>query len=176
MWNENASTVAVDFGTVYIAPVFKGLRIGASMSNFGSKMRLEGRDALIQYRAGAGGQNLVDASLQLEGYDLPLLFRVGLATEAIRDENSRLTVAVDAIHPNDNTEYINSGIEYTWGNILSLRAGWNSAFEQGSEKGLTLGGGVEYEVQNSIVLLFDYGYQDFGRLGEAHFLSVGVKF
>ena len=176
IYNMNASTVALDFGTIYVAPVLNGLRIGASMTNFGSKMRLEGRDPLFLAHAGSGGQNLVNAQYELDSYELPLLFRVGLATDAVRDENSRLTLAVDAIHPNDNTEYLNSGIEYTWGNILSLRGGWNSLFQRGTEQGLTLGGGVEYEVPGSVALHFDYAYQDFGRLKEAHFFSVGVKF
>lgn len=176
IWNENSSSIGLDLGTLYVAPVLNGLRIGASMSNFGSKMRLEGRDALILYRTGAGDQNLVNAALELDSYDLPLIFRVGLATDAIHDENSRLTLAIDAVHPNDNTEYVNSGIEYTWANILSLRGGWKSAFERGGEQGLTLGGGLEYAVQGSVAVLFDYAYQDFGRLQEVHYFSVGVKF
>lgn len=176
IWNENASSVGLDVGTLYVAPVFNGLRIGASMSNFGTKMRLEGRDALTLIRTGAGDQNLVNASLELDSYDLPLIFRVGLATDALRDENSRLTLAVDAVHPNDNTEYVNSGLEYTWGNIVSLRGGWKSAFERGGEQGLTLGGGLEYNIEGSASVLIDYGYQKFGRLQEVHCLSVGVKF
>jgi opacity protein-like surface antigen len=176
IYNENASSFALDVGTLYVAPLGNGLRIGASMSNFGAKMKLEGRDVSVPVWTGAANENLVTASYELDSYDLPLTFRVGLATEAIRDENSRLTLAVDAVHPNDNTEYVNSGLEYTWANLISVRGGWKSAFERDGEQGLTLGGGVEYSIQGSAAVLFDYAYQDFGRLKEVHYFSVGVKF
>ncbi len=176
IWHETAQSFAVDFGTIFVAPVLNGLKIGASMSNFGPKMQLDGRDILFLVNAGAGNQNLVDANYTLDSYELPLLFRVGLATDAVKEENSRLTLAVDAVHPNDNTEYVNSGIEYSWSEMVSVRAGWKSAFERGGEQGLTLGGGLNYTLQGSLGVVFDYAYQDFGRLQSVQYFSVGVKF
>ena len=87
-----------------------------------------------------------------------------------------MTVAVDAIHPNDNTEYVNSGLEYTWANIVSLRAGWKSAYERGSEQGLTFGGGIEYSLASQMDFVLDYAYMDFGRLKPVHYFSFGLKF
>ena len=176
IWNMNAQSIAIDFGTMYTAPILNGVQIGASMSNFGPKMRLEGRDNKILVNTGAGNQNIVDGEIVLDSYDLPLLFRVGLATDVINDDNTRITVAVDAIHPNDNTEYMNSGIEYSWGNIVSIRGGWKSAFERGSEQGLTFGGGIHYSISSQLNFLVDYAYQDFGRLKPVHFFSFGLKF
>ncbi len=176
IWNESSSGFAVDFGTMFNAPVLNGLKIGASMSNFGPKMQLDGRDVLLLVRSGAGDQNLVNAQYSLDSYELPLLFRVGVATDAMKDESSRLTLAVDAVHPNDNTEYVNSGIEYSWSEMVSVRAGWKSAFERGGEQGLTLGGGLNYTLQGSLGVVFDYAYQDFGRLQSVQYFSVGVKF
>jgi opacity protein-like surface antigen len=176
LWNMNAQSIAVDFGTLYTAPVLNGLHIGASMTNFGPKMKLEGRDNKILVRTGAGNQNIVDGEISLSGYDLPLLFRVGIATDAVNDDNTRITLAVDAVHPNDNTEYVNSGIEYSWANIVSLRGGWKSAFERGTEQGLTFGGGVNYAVTPQMAVLVDYAYLDFGRLKPVHYLTFGLKF
>ena len=56
------------------------------------------------------------------------IIRVGIATDAVNDDNTRITLAVDAVHPNDNTEYVNSGVEYSWANIVSLRGGWKSVW------------------------------------------------
>jgi opacity protein-like surface antigen len=176
IWNETANSVALDIGTMYTAPVFNGLRIGASMSNFGPKMRMEGRDALQLITTGAGGENIVNAQYEMGQFDLPLMFRVGISTDAIHDDNSRLTLAVDAVHPNDNTEYVNSGVEYMWAHLVSVRAGYKSAFERGSEQGLTLGGGLEYAVSTSLSLVADYAYQDFGRLKAVHYFSVSVHY
>lgn len=176
LWNMNAQTVALDFGTLYTAPILNGFHIGASMSNFGPKMKLEGRDNKILVRTGAGNQNIIDGELSLDGYDLPLIFRVGIATDAVNDDNTRITLAVDAVHPNDNTEYVNSGIEYSWANVVSLRGGWKSAFERGTEQGLTAGGGIQYALSPQMNVLVDYTYLDFGRLKPVHYLSFGLKF
>ncbi|KAB2926283.1 MAG: UPF0164 family protein [Bacteroidetes bacterium] len=176
VWNMSAQSVGIDVGTLYIAPVLNGLRIGASMSNFGPKMRLEGRDNLVLVKTGAGGKNIVNAEYELDSYDLPLIFRAGIATDVLRMENNRITVAVDAVHPNDNTEYVNSGLEYNFGNIISLRGGWKSAFERGGEQGLTLGGGLQYVFSEPLELLVDYAYQDFGRLKEVHYFTFSIRF
>jgi hypothetical protein len=176
IWNETANSVGLDIGTVYTAPVLNGIRIGASMANFGPKMRMEGRDALQLIPSGAGDDNIVNAQYELGQFDLPLLFRVGVSTDAIRDDNSRLTLAVDAVHPNDNTESMNSGIEYSWAGLVSVRAGYKSAFERGGEQGWTFGGGLEYAMSGTLSLLADYAYQDFGRLKAVHYFSVSVKY
>lgn len=176
LWNMNAQSFAIDFGTLYTAPILNGFHIGASMSNFGPKMMLEGRDNKILVHTGAGNQNIIDGEYALDGYDLPLLFRVGISTDAIKDDNTRITLAVDAVHPNDNTEYVNSGIEYSWANIVSLRGGWKSAFERGTEQGLTFGGGIQYSVSPQLNFSADYAYQEFGRLKPVHYFSFGLKF
>jgi opacity protein-like surface antigen len=176
IWNETANSVGLDIGTVYTAPVLNGIRIGASMSNFGPKMRMEGRDALQLIKSGAGNENIVNAQYEMGQFDLPLLFRAGISTDAIRDDNSRLTLAFDAVHPNDNTESVNSGIEYTWGNLVSVRAGYKSAFERGTEQGWTFGGGLEYELTGTLSVLADYAYQDFGRLKAVHYFTLIIKY
>lgn len=176
IWNMRAQTIALDIGTLYTADILNGVNIGADMSNFGTKMRMVGRDNRVLIKTGAGGQNIVNAEYELGSYDLPLIFRVGLATDILRSENNRMTVAVDAIHPNDNTEYVNSGLEYTWANIVSLRAGWKSAYERGSEQGLTFGGGIEYSLASQMDFVLDYAYMDFGRLKPVHYFSFGLKF
>jgi opacity protein-like surface antigen len=176
IWNMRAQSVAVDFGTLYTADILNGVHIGASMSNFGAKMQLEGRDNLLLIKSGPGGTNLVDGTYALDSYDLPLMFRVGLSTDAINSDNNRITLAIDAVHPNDNTEYVNSGVEYTWGNIIALRGGWKSAFERGGEQGLTLGAGVHYTLSTPVEFLLDYAYQDFGRLKEVHYISFGLRY
>lgn len=178
IYNESASSFALDLGTWYRAPILNGVCIGASLLNFGPKMSLEGRDVMYLHKVNdlPNITNVVNSSLEMDEFDLPLSFRVGIATDAIRDDNSRLTLAVDAVHPNDNTEYVNSGMEYCWQNTLSARLGWKSAFELDGEQGFTAGVGIAYDLTPTLGFLFDYAYQDFGRLKEVHYFSVGVKF
>lgn len=176
IWNMSATGFGIDIGTMYKLPVLNELRIAASISNFGTKMQLAGRDITQVVPSGAGGQNFVNTNIELDHFDLPLLFRFGLSTDVIKDGTSKLVVAVDAIHPNDHTEYINAGAEYSWNEVLYLRAGYNSLFEQDTEKGLTLGFGVHYRIIDMVKVKLDYAYQDFGRLKDVHYFSVGVNF
>lgn len=176
IWNSTASGVALDVGTLYRIPVLNELRLGASIANFGTKMRMEGRDNATVTEVGSGQPNLVNSEIQLGEFDLPLLFRIGVAVDAVKSETFRLTAAVDAIHPNDNTEYLNTGLEFAWNEIVFLRAGWKSLLERDTEQGFTLGAGLNYRVVGSIRLAFDYAYQDWGRLTNVHYLGFGVKF
>jgi opacity protein-like surface antigen len=176
IWNMSATGFGIDIGTMYKLPVLNELRIAATISNFGTKMQLAGRDITQVVPSGAGGQNFVNTNIELDKFDLPLLFRFGLSTDVIKDGTSKLVVSVDAIHPNDHTEYINTGAEYSWNEVLYLRAGYNSLFEQDTEKGLTLGFGVHYRIIDMVKVKLDYAYQDFGRLKDAHYFSVGVNF
>jgi opacity protein-like surface antigen len=172
----SATGFALDVGTLYKIPVLNELRIAASVSNFGTKMQLAGRDVTELVTAGAGGGNYINSNLELGKFDLPLLFRFGISADVVKEGTSRLTVAVDAIHPNDHTEYINSGLEYAWNEIIHIRAGYNSLFEKDSEKGLTFGFGLNYRIVDLIKVKLDYAYQDFGRLSEVHYFSLGINF
>lgn len=176
IWHMDATGFGIDIGTIYKIQVLNELRIAASISNFGTKMQLAGRDITQIVQSGAGNQNLINANLELDKFDLPLLFRFGLSADVIRDGTSKLTTSIDAIHPNDHTEYINAGAEYSWNEILYLRAGYNSLFEADTEKGLTFGFGVHYRIIDMVKVKLDYAYQDFGRLQDVHYFSVGVNF
>jgi opacity protein-like surface antigen len=139
-------------------------------------MQLSGRDATVVYTSGAGDENLINSNIELDKFDLPLIFRFGISADVIKSSSTRLTLGVDAVHPNDNTESINSGLEFAWNEIIHLRAGYNSLFEADSEKGLTLGFGLNYRIFELIKAKVDYAYQDFGRLNGVHYFSVGIVF
>jgi opacity protein-like surface antigen len=176
IWNMSAAGVALDVGTMYRIPVLNELRLAASISNFGAKMKLEGRDNLMIVQTGAADGNLINTDVQMGAFDLPLIFRVGVAADVIKSDESRLTTAIDAVHPNDNTEYLNTGVEYAWNEMLFLRGGWKSLFERDTEQRFTLGLGVHYRILEQLKIKIDYAYQDWGRLTNVHYLSVGVKF
>jgi opacity protein-like surface antigen len=176
IWHSTATGVALDVGVLYRIDVLNELRLAASVANFGTKMQMEGIDNLLVTQIGGATGNLVNTNVEVEKFDLPLLFRVGVAADVIREEENRLTLEVDAVHPNDNTEYLNTGAEYGWNDILFLRAGWKSLFERDTEQGWTVGAGLHYRVVGSVKVKVDYAYQDFGRLSEVQYLSLAVVF
>ena len=177
IWSEGASGFAVDIGTLYLTEI-PGLSIGASIANFGTKMQLDGRDLNFNYdpddNIGTGPNNIA-SKLETGAYDLPLTFRVGLAWEYTLVEDIRTTVAVDATHPNDNVEYLNSGLEVAWKEILFGRVGYKSLWLRDSEQGLTWGLGVHYGIPNVATVKLDYGFADYGRLKNVQYFSLGVR-
>lgn len=178
IWNSSASGFALDVGTYYVTP-FNDLVIGASISNFGSKMQLDGRD--IQFNTDPNndpttGPNNVLAKYETDKFDIPLTFRIGLAMDVVKERYFRTTIAVDATHPNDNTEYVNTGLELAYDELVFLRVGYKSIFLRDSEQGLTFGGGLKYSFNDQIDLFVNYGWADYGRLKDVQFFDVGIGF
>ena len=96
--------------------------------------------------------------------------------DAVEMGSSRLTLAADALHPNDNTESVNLGMEYGFSEMFFLRLGYKSLFTRDSEQGLTAGAGIEYAWGESVSLKIDYAYADFGLIQDAQRLSLGIGF
>lgn len=177
IWHMSASAFGIDVGTLYKTDL-SGLTIGMSISNFGGKMKYDGNDALIYYNVNPGkfGSNdKVVTDIRMTEWALPLIFRVGLSMEPLVTEQHRVVIAVDALHPNDNTESMNVGFEYTFNNLLSLRGGYKSLFRKDSEEGLTLGGGIAYPI-DGVRLRADYAWADFGRLTSVHRFAFSMEF
>ncbi len=178
IWNSSANSVALDVGVLFVTP-FWGTRFGASVSNFGGDMKLSGRDILINNYdpyPNIGNVDRVNVDYDVDSYSLPLSFRVGLSRDFRQGEFSRFTFAVDAVHPNDNTEYLNSGLEYSVRDMIFLRAGYSALFLDDSEQGLTLGAGLRYDLMGAVTLRLDYAYADFGRLQNAQRFTASLAF
>jgi hypothetical protein len=180
IWHESASAVAIDAGTIFRTDLFNGLTIGASISNFGTQMKLNGSDIRNFARVDPtllGSNDQVAYNIELESWDLPFLFQIGISTNVYKDEDYRLLVSVDALHPNNNYESMNIGGQFSYRDYLFVRAGFRNLFLTGSEGGLTLGVGVNSKLLFTDDFVgFDYAYRNFGRLENVHTLSVDIKF
>lgn len=178
IWNSSANAIAFDLGTLFYSEIFN-MRIAATISNFGTDMQLSGKDLLVLYDIDPniyGNNDQILANLRTDSYPLPLLFRVGVALDLLNTPMNKITVGVDALHPNDNSESLNVGAEYTFNNFLALRAGYKNLFLKNSEEGLTLGVGVKYDFYPGFGINFDYAYQDFGILKNTQHFSISVRF
>ncbi len=178
IWHMTASAMAVDMGLLFNTP-FKGLTLGMSLTNFGPKMQMSGRDTQVYYDPdpdNPGNNELIPAQYELEEWPLPLTFRVGLSKDVLESAYGILKLSVDAVHPNNNYEYVNLGGEYNWRNWFFLRAGWKTLFLDDSEQGLTAGVGVRYGLVGNTALIADLSYAEFGRLEHVIRYSMGVQF
>ena len=179
IWNSSASGVAIDVGTLFNTP-FKGIRLGASISNFGQKMQIMGDDLLVQKdidAAIAGNNESVNAYLATDRFDLPLTMRIGISSDIINNDYHRLILAIDGLHPNDNTESLNIGGEYsTLKNIVVIRGGIKSLGLKDREEKYAIGVGVNYFLGGGRRIRIDYAYEQFVHLKDIHQFTLGVKF
>ncbi len=177
IFHSSAGTATFTAATLYRLSA-DGLRIGATLSNFGTTARYSGNDLEIQYDnvPGQNGDNGVLPGLRAtDAFAVPTTFRVGLAQPFALGRDARLLIAADALHPSDNTESLSFGAELTLRDQVAVRTGYQSLFLQDSEVGLTAGigfrsalDGVRYHV--------DYGWADQGRLEDTHRFSFGLLF
>jgi long-subunit fatty acid transport protein len=178
IWKESAQSFALDIGTLFRTGL-KDMRIGAALTNFGSDMQLSGDDLLVFYDPDPyqmGNNDKIFSDLKTDKWPLPLNFQVGLAMEVINSSVHRLTTAVDAMHPVNNKESINLGMEYALREQFLLRAGYRNLFLPDSEEGLTLGAGFAQRFLNNYQVSIDYAYADFGRLQNAQRFSISLRF
>ena len=158
---------AFDFGTVYYTG-FRSLRLAMATNNFGPDMRFDGTYVDKYYI----GTAYVEREKGFGEYDLPLNFRIALAYDFEMTPTSKLTAAIDASHPNDYSERIHIGAEYSWARTFFLRSGYTVNAE---EMGFAAGCGLKLSTslgQGS----FDYAYTDYGVFQGVHRFSVGMSF
>ncbi len=180
IWHMSSSAFAIDAGTLFKTDLLGGMTIGAVLSNFGTPMQLDGRDTRYFIRVDEtkqGSNERIPTNIELDSWDLPLHFQIGVSTPAFQYNDYKLTVSADAIVPNNDYQSLNIGAEFSFMDFLLLRGGYNSLFLKDAEGGLSFGAGVNSEMLLSTAIVnFDYAFRDFGKLKNVHSFSVGIKF
>ena len=176
IWHMSASAMAIDIGSLFIIP-YKNIRLGMSITNFGGKLRLDGRD--VRFFADPdpilyGNNDQIPANYELSYWAIPLTFRVGLSGDIGNREHVNFTWAVDALHPSDNSEYINVGGEFSLIERFFLRAGWRTLFAVDREGGLSLGAGLKHAFSPSFKIKLDYAWVDFGVLEDINMITLSI--
>jgi hypothetical protein len=179
IYHSTAKGAAIDVGALFDTQ-FHGMKLGMSITNYGTKMRMGGRDMQTQMDPDptvTGNNANIPATMKTDAFDLPLLFRVGVSMDVLKGiGKSNLIVSADAMHPNDDVESMNVGCEYVFDRMVSLRAGYKSMFARDSEEGLSLGAGLKYSVGRGVSLAIDYAYREFGRLNDVQKFTIGLGF
>ncbi|MBP1649110.1 MAG: hypothetical protein H6Q30_2555 [Bacteroidetes bacterium] len=175
IWHSSLANFGINIGTLYQLSD-DGLRIGASLVNFGTSDHYSGTDMQIRYDldpARYGDNSAIPGELTTDNFSLPIVFRVGLGYPWKFDESHTVNLAVDALHPSDNSECVNLGAEWVFRRILALRVGYANLWQRDSEFGLTAGGGLMWDGLG-YEIRFDYGWADHKRLGNVQRVTLGI--
>ena len=164
----------LDFGTLLYTG-FRSLRIGMSINNMGPSLKFTGAALKISYddSGGDGSNDPVEADLSTQPYNLPLIFRLGMAYDLEFGPNSVVTLAGELNDPSDGHQRGALGAEFGYLDRFFLRAGYKFRYD---EQTLALGGGLVAPVGEDTRLTIDYAWQDFGRLESTQRFSIGFTF
>jgi hypothetical protein len=147
----------IDLGTFY----WTGLgstRFAVTISNFGNELSPDGKVILF----GGREQN------RWQSFSPPTMFRIGFAFEPYQTEIHRVTASIQLNHPNDNSENVSTGVEYSWNENFFLRGGYKINV---AEQDFSVGAGFNIDLDIAEFEL-DYSYVNFERLGNAHRFSI----
>jgi hypothetical protein len=176
IWHSVQTTMVFNVGTVYQLGV-GGIRIGSCISNMGTRSEFSGRDLAIQFDADPdvfGDNSALPAEQFTDRFPVPIGFRVGVAAPYETSPRSRLLVVLDALHPADNSETVNTGVEWTWNEALALRAGYQTLFQQDSELGWTFGTGLRGGLGEREFRV-DYAWANHDHLDGTHRLTLALE-
>ncbi len=129
------SAVSFDFGTLYY-PGIESLALSMTVQHFSTDLKYE-----------------------QEAFSTPLTFKIGVSMNLLdfydNQSQSRLTLAIDAIHPRDYTERINIGMEYDYLGLFRIRGGYRMNYDEGN---FTAGAGIRYSISNTLGMRMDVSY------------------
>jgi hypothetical protein len=177
IWHSTVSAMSLNLGTLYKISD-NGLHIGSSLGNFGTQASYDGRDLRILYDNDPdrfGDNGALPGVRFTDPFALPVMFRVGLGWPVRIDPVNQLQLAVDALHPSDNSESVSMGAEWAYREAVALRLGYQNLFLEDSEVGLTFGAGVGGKLDVYRYRL-DYAWADHGRLGSTQRFSLDLDF
>jgi hypothetical protein len=165
----NASAIAFDLGSVYNIGLLDW-NIGARISNLGSDIKF------YDYAS-----------------PIPLTFSMGTSITPIRVGENAVTLAIDAVKPQDGMQYYYTGLEYNYNNMIFLRGGWKMNYSylglagdgidpgtsqrQGIQTSLekgSLGAGIRVPM-DVYMLSLDYSYTVFTSFSDVHRITLHVS-
>ena len=167
--DQNATAFGFDLGSVYNIGIYNW-NIGARLSNLGSDLKF------YDYAS-----------------PIPLTFSIGTSLVPVRIGESSLTLAVDAVKPQDGQQYYSSGLEYNYNNMVFLRGGWKLNYSylglagDGVDEGTSLRQGVRTSLEKGslgagvrvpmaeYMLSLDYSYTVFSSFSDVHRITLHVS-
>ncbi len=160
LFEYSENQIAFDVGTSYLIG-FKGTRLAMSAQNFSGSVKWLGDD-----------------SDRVEGYDVPLVYRIGMSTNLVgsdgffdRGATHQVVLSAEAINTNDFSERLHFGMEYEFADVLSLRGGYRLNYEEGN---LSLGVGLHPRFSGVDVRL-DYAWVSYEFLDAPHRFTVSLS-
>lgn len=169
--DATGNAFAIDLGTVFLTSFFDNkLRLAASLSNFGTKLKFIGDDLSVTYTVpdNPGGKQ-VPAELTTIEWDIPLLLRFGISNYFVDNEDLSVLTSFDVVDSRDYEVRYNLGAEVGLYKMVYLRGGYKFNYD---EIKYTVGIGLDFKKIIDYNLKLDYVFLDFGDFGTLNQFSL----
>jgi hypothetical protein len=187
IYDMRASTVAIDIGFTLITPYLNGLRMGASLMNFGGKMQLDGINT--QFSASPfsqlkGSNNNVTSRYTLDTWNIPVQFKFGVLWPVIKTDHIEWQLMGESHQTNDqylNADFGSQLVLRTKTSSITPRIGYkdfplNPKFNLDQvDSHWTFGVGIKSRVSR-LTFAVDYAYIPFDNLGDTSMIDLRIYF
>lgn len=183
IYDMTAQTFAFDFGFILKTQYLNGLKIGASISNFGGKMQMDGINSehFVDIDPVSEGNNDdIPARIYLDQWDLPLSFRFGISLPVIKTDNLELLLLSDAQQTNDNDLNVDSGtqLSYLTNTVkFHVRGGYKDLLLGDKvDSHVTYGAGFTLKTSSGVAIGVDFAQVPFNYLGQTTLVDLKLYF
>lgn len=181
IWDMSANTVAIDIGFVLITRYVNGIRLAATMQNFGGKMQMDGVNTEIfvdPFNETDGNNESIPVRYKLDEWSLPISFKFGIAVPVVKTKFVQWELMAESHQTND--QYLNAdvGSELRFmfnGTNLNFRAGYRDLPLNDIDTHAVFGAGLDTPIRG-LRFGFDAAYIPFDRLGSATLIDLRLSF
>lgn len=183
IYDMQAKTFAIDLGFILKTNFLNGLVIGASISNFGGKMQMDGINSqffLDLEDESEGNNESVPSRIYMDKWDLPLSFKAGLSLPVIKQENLEWLLLSEVQQTSDNDLNVDSGtqLSYLTKTIqFHTRAGYKDLLLGDQiDSHFTYGAGFTLKTSNGVAIGVDFAQVPFNYLGQTTIVDLKLYF
>lgn len=183
IYDMSAGTFAFDFGFILKTHYLNDMEIGASISNFGGKLQMDGINSeyFIDIDPSGDGDNQnVTSRAFMDNWDLPLSFRIGLKLPVIKTKHLEWMLLTDAQQTNDNELNLDSGSQLSYlSNTVKFhtRAGYKDLFlGDNVDSHFTYGAGFTLKTAGGMAIGVDFAQVPYNYLGQTTIIDLKLYF
>lgn len=168
---ESVAGVSTQAGLLDLGVFYKigetGVQLGVAIRNFGFESNPSGSIDRITLEGPT-------TETVFNGAEPPTTFMLGASYRPFAQSGRHdLVLSGQLTNPNDNAERYNIGAEYTWNDLLSLRAGYRFGVDEARLP--SVGAGLLVPGIGPGVRI-DYGFTNLERLGSVHRVGINLSF
>jgi hypothetical protein len=179
--------VAFDFGLQYTTGT--GLNLGIVLKNIGPNMKFDGGDLEvftkdISERPDTEGEN---TRIPLSSFELPTSLEIALSYNLKFDEANKLALSTTFLNNNFALDEYRFAGEYGFNNRVFVRGSYVMGYDADEDKirtadkdnyiwGPSLGGGVNFNVGESLLFNLDYAYRFTELFSDNQWMTLSVSF